>query len=213
MAQKGLVGKSSPQDEQSTVSQYLSHHDYAVNWAIANRELIAERFCDRLRTKKKRLLDVSHNTVSELDSLSIQSLGIAVDPNDRYWIHRKGASPTDQGLVMIPGSRGSLSYLVKPRTVDTSKLALAGFSLAHGAGRKWKRGDSKGRLEKRYKAKDLEVTDLGSRVICKQKELLYEEAPQAYKNINTVIDDLVNAGLIEVVASFIPLITYKTRRV
>jgi hypothetical protein len=31
-------------------------------------------------------------------------------------------------------------------------------------------------------------------VICDDKELLYEEAPQAYKNIPIVIDDLVKAG-------------------
>jgi release factor H-coupled RctB family protein len=85
------------------------------------------------------------------------------------------------------------------------------YSLAHGAGRKWSRTDSRARLEKRYSAKDLARTELGSHVICENKELLYQEAPQAYKNITTVIDDLVQAGLIEVVAILKPLITYKVR--
>lgn len=52
-------------------------------------------------------------------------------------------------------------------------------------------------------------TALGTRVVCNDKNLLYEEAPQAYKNIETVIDDLVSEGLARVIASFRPLITYK----
>ena len=67
-------------------------------------------------------------------------------------------------------------------------------------------------MEKRYSAKDLVRTDLGSHVICEDKALLYEEAPQAYKNITTVIDDLVVAGLVEVIAILRPLVTYKVRR-
>ena len=54
-------------------------------------------------------------------------------------------------------------------------------------------------------------TSLGGRVICEQRELLYEEAPAAYKNIDDVVQDLVNAGLVSVIAKFRPLLTYKTR--
>lgn len=49
-------------------------------------------------------------------------------------------------------------------------------------------------------------------MICEDKHLLYEEAPQAYKTITTVIEDLVNAGLAEVMAVLRPLVTYKVRR-
>lgn len=54
-------------------------------------------------------------------------------------------------------------------------------------------------------------TKLGSFVICEDRDLLYEEAPQAYKNIETVIDDMVSFGLISVVAIFEPVLTYKVR--
>lgn len=192
--------------------EYLRKHDYAVRWAVANRDLIAERFCQRLGVKREPLLDVAHNTVQRLDEASAIGLGLSADAEESYWIHRKGASPTDQGLVMIPGSRGSLSYLVMPRGGDLARLAQGAYSLAHGAGRKWKRSDARGKLERHYKAKDLAVTNLGGRVICKQRGLLYEEAPQAYKNIDVVVDDLVQAGMIELIASFKPIITYKTRR-
>jgi release factor H-coupled RctB family protein len=86
------------------------------------------------------------------------------------------------------------------------------FSLAHGAGRKWSRSDSRARLENRFSAKDLVRTAIGSHVICEDKELLYEEAPQAYKNITIVIDDLVQAGLADILAILRPLVTYKVRR-
>jgi len=205
-------GASGLKGGQPILRQYIEQHDYAVQWATVNRQLIAQRFCERLKVKKRPLLDVSHNTVTPLEKDAVIALGLVGDNDKPYWIHRKGASPTDQGLVMIPGSRGSLSYLVKPKSSSLEPLAVGGFSLAHGAGRKWQRGDSKVRLQKRFKVKDLEVTEFGSRVICKQRSLLYEEAPQAYKNVTTVVDDLVQAGMIDIVASFKPLITYKTRR-
>ncbi|MGA2659771.1 MAG: RtcB family protein [Verrucomicrobiota bacterium] len=41
--------------------------------------------------------------------------------------------------------------------------------------------------------------------------MLYEEAPAAYKNIEDVVHDLVDPGLISVIATFRPLLTYKTR--
>ena len=161
-------------------------------------------------SRSRQLLDVSHNYVTKLNAVERDVLAINSDQD--YWIYRKGASPSNQGIVMIPGSRGSLSYLVKPKSHLLSKQAIAGFSLAHGAGRKWKRSDCKGRISSRFTAKELVSTSLGSRVICDNRDLLFEEAPQAYKNIDCVISDLVDAGLITVVASFKPLISFKTTR-
>ena len=54
-------------------------------------------------------------------------------------------------------------------------------------------------------------TPLKSRVICEDRNLLYEEAPQAYKDIDSVVAARVQAGLCSIVASFRPVITYKTR--
>lgn len=176
---------------------YLAQHDHARRWASANRELIAARMLDCLKTQGTRIVDVCHNFVAPSCL------------NGRpCWIHRKGAAPATEGAVIIPGSRGAFTYLVSPK--DPSERSA--FSLAHGAGRKWSRSDSRGRLEKRFSPKDLARTDLGSYVICEDKELLYEEAPAAYKNIAIVIDDLVQAGLVDVAAVLKPLVTYKVRR-
>jgi len=112
--------------------------------------------------------------------------------------------------VMIPGSRGDYSYLVKPLASQVpAEKAL--YSLAHGAGRKWKRGDCKARLSHKYRRDDLYRSALGSRVICGNKELLYDEAPQAYKNCETIINDLVDAGLVSIVARLKPVLTFKTQ--
>jgi len=186
---------------------YMSKHDEAVRWAELNRELIARRFLEAIRANGSNVLDINHNLVSAKN----------VDDRDG-WLHRKGATPSDQGYVVIPGSRGDYSYLVKPLTSQSTgineacseNLNKSLYSLAHGAGRKWKRGECHGRLGHKYKREDLYQTALGSRVICGNKELLYDEAPQAYKKCETVISDMVDAGLIEVVAKLRPVLTFKT---
>ncbi len=209
---EGLTTNGRCEGEAGHAKTYLQKHNYAVAWARANRALIALRFCECLGVEREHLLDVTHNFVEQLQAKSVAALDLPRADNADYWIHRKGATPANQGLVMIPGSRGSLSYLVKPRADRAEVQAQGGFSLAHGAGRKWKRSDARGRLEARYKANDLLTTKSGCRVICKPRNLLYEEAPQAYKNIDLVVDDLVKAGMIDLVASFQPIISYKTRK-
>jgi release factor H-coupled RctB family protein len=67
-------------------------------------------------------------------------------------------------------------------------------------------------MRERFSISELAQTRLGGRVICEERDLLYEEAPAAYKNIEAVIQDLVDAGLVSVIATFRPLLTYKTRK-
>ncbi|WP_293765370.1 RNA ligase RtcB family protein [uncultured Aquitalea sp.] len=180
----------------SACADYLAQHEAALRYAHANRQLIARRMLERLRAEGDCLLDIDHNL------LSCETIN-----GETGWLHRKGATPATQGLVVIPGSRGDYSYLVKPLPSANSL-----FTLAHGAGRKWMRSECKERLASRYKLQQLSRTVLGSHVICDDRELIYEEAPEAYKNIETVIDSLQSAGLIEPVARLKPVLTYKTRR-
>ena len=85
------------------------------------------------------------------------------------------------------------------------------WSLAHGAGRKWSRSESRQRARERHRVDELVQTPLGGRVVCEQRDLLYEEAPMAYKPIESVIESLEASGLVKVIASLRPLLTYKTR--
>ncbi|MFC4256329.1 RNA ligase RtcB family protein [Altererythrobacter xixiisoli] len=176
---------------------YLQDHDRAMAWAVLNRQIIADRFAEKLAMGGRRILDICHNSVTP-HAVAGQA----------GWLHRKGAAPADRGLVAIPGSRGDFSFLVEP-------VAAAGdralHSLAHGAGRRWSRSDAHARLSRRFRAAELERTPLGSRVICEDRRLIFEEAPQAYKDITGVIADLQHVGLIRVIARLRPLLSYKVR--
>jgi release factor H-coupled RctB family protein len=176
---------------------YLRGHDFAVRWAKANRELIAHRFVTALGAEAECLWDGCHNSISRRET-----------DGKAVWLHRKGAVTADAQFVVIPGSRGSLSYIVKP--VDDGESHA--WSLAHGAGRKWARSDARQRMRERFGMHQLVQTPLGGRVVCEERDLLYEEAPAAYKNIEAVIGDLVAAGLVSVIATLRPLLTYKTRK-
>ena len=174
---------------------YLAEHQAAFEFARLNRRLIAARMLDRWRTEGECLLDVHHNFLEQTEIAG-----------QTGWLHRKGATPADKGLVMIPGSRGDYSYLVLP----TQDCQISLNTLAHGAGRKWQRSECKGRLSHKYSVDSLCQTAFGSVVVCQDKALIFEEAPQAYKSIDSVISAMKNAGLIELVARFKPVLTYKT---
>jgi release factor H-coupled RctB family protein len=183
--------------ESLAAAAYLLGHDLAVRWAKVNRKLLAQRFVKALGAEVDPLWDGCHNSITprELEGETV-------------WVHRKGAVVAENEAVMIPGSRGSLSYLVKPLNSGESRA----WSLAHGAGRKWTRSEARLRVRERFGKEQLVQTSLGSRVICGERDLLYEEAPAAYKSIEAVIQDLADAGLVSVVATFRPLLTYKCRR-
>ena len=146
--------------------RYIAEHDDALAFACINRQMIALRIMQQVKATGSPVLDVAHNFVSACQ------IG-----DQQGWLHRKGATPDDNGLVIIPGSRGDYSWIVQP--VANEKTL---HSLAHGAGRKWGRTECKGRLAAKYTVTQLSRTELGSRVICRDKQLIFEEAPQAYKS-------------------------------
>src|SRR5882724_5346831 len=182
--------------ESFAAAAYLQGHDLAVRWARVNRGLLAERFVQQLGAEADLLWDGCHNSITPHEQ-----------EGETVWVHRKGAVAAESEAVVIPGSRGSLSYLVKPLGDGESRA----WSLAHGAGRKWARSEARHRMRERFGIHQLTQTPLGGRVVCGERDLLYEEAPAAYKNIEDVVQDLVDAGLISVIATFRPLLTYKTR--
>ena len=82
-------------------------------------------------------------------------------------------------------------------------------SVAHGAGRKMKRSEAREKIRSRYRRVELQKTRLGGMVICDDKKLLYEEHPDAYKDIEPVIDSLEKAGLADRIMSLQPQLTVK----
>ena len=203
-ASKGGKGNDATR---GALTKYLAMHDVAVNWARQSREKIARRVSDTVRVRiTRKVLDICHNSVTEQHGEGNQCEG-------NVYVHRKGAAPTDCGLVAIPGSRGTMTYIVRP-TPDPDVQQAAGWSIAHGAGRVIGRKDLQRKLDKRYPSKEacekaLAVTELGGRVVYNDEKILRQEAPQAYKDIDDVVGDLVTRGLVEVVAVMRPVITCK----
>lgn len=96
--------------------------------------------------------------------------------------------------------------------MPTDGSRSSGWSLAHGAGRQLARTQALVAGRARYaKATDLCLTSFGSRVVCEDKDLLYEEVPDAYKDIGCVLKDLLDLGLCKVIAVLRPVLTYKTK--
>jgi release factor H-coupled RctB family protein len=57
---------------------------------------------------------------------------------------------------------------------------------------------------------ELARNPFGGVIVCADRHLIVEEAPEAYKSIDRVIADLIDFGLARVVATFRPLVTFKT---
>ena len=151
-------------------------------------------------------------------------------------VHRKGATrafPPSlmQGTpfektgqpVLIPGSMGTASYLLSG--IESGRRSL--YSVNHGAGRAMSRTEAAGppRRGKHGRGKphregpplrEGAITDQAFReamdgiyLVCEDQSRIKEEAPQAYKDIEVVIDTVVGAGLANRVARFLPLAVLK----
>ncbi|MFG2041006.1 RNA ligase RtcB family protein [Dactylosporangium sp. NPDC048998] len=170
---------------------YLAMHDAAVRWGSLNRRLIAARVADALGARPAEpIVDQCHNLV---------------EIRDGAYLHRKGAAPGDGRDVLIAGTRGTMSYLVAAHAGPE-----AGHSVAHGAGRKMSRADALVRNRAKHTVEELRRTPLGSVVVCGDRQLLFEEAPGAYKRIEQVVTDLVEHGLATPIVTTAPVVTYKT---
>jgi release factor H-coupled RctB family protein len=170
---------------------YLAAHDEAVRWGSLNRRLMAARVAEALGAAyQDPIVDECHNLV---------------EVRDGVFLHRKGAARGDGRDVLIAGTRGTHSYLVAAHAGPE-----ANYSVAHGAGRKMSRSDALRRGKAKHTVEELRRTPVGSLVVCGDRQLLFEEAPTAYKRIEQVIGDLVDHGLATPIATTVPLVTYKT---
>ena len=172
---------------------YLARHAGLIGWAAVNRRLIGRALARMAGCEAAEILNIAHNSITP--------------HGDGLFIHRKGASAVEPGRpAVVAGSRGACSYLVIPAGTGEKNV----FSLAHGAGRKWDRQSTRDRIRAKYgDMQALLKTKLGTDVICPDKTLLYEEAPEAYKNIADVIADLRAFGLAEVAAELRPIVNLK----
>jgi len=106
--------------------------------------------------------------------------------------------------VLIPGSMGTASYVL----VGTQEGMKTSFgSSCHGAGRRMSRRAAK----KAVNSRELfdELLDAGIHIQAGSMRGLAEEAPQAYKDIDEVIEVVHHANLAHKVARLRPLAVVK----
>ncbi|OCQ96384.1 RNA-splicing ligase RtcB [Nostoc sp. MBR 210] len=174
------------------VASYLQAEATAANYGFINRLLLAELLRLRLReiygdVEAPLVYDLPHNiTLAE----------------SQGWVTRKGACPAHSGQpVIIPGSMGADSYLM----VGKGNAAFCN-SASHGAGRIRSRFDLS-RQGASQTESELGLT--GVDCITLRAERRIEEAPAAYKPIQSVIDVQVEAQMVDVVARLSPVLTFK----
>ncbi len=192
---------------------YLGAMDAAANFAWANRQAITHfvrQAFARLFGKSSRLrvvYDVAHNIAKRERH--------AVDGRQReVLVHRKGATrafppghPETPGRyrgvgqpVLIPGSMGTASWVL----VGAQKSMEQTFgSVCHGAGRMLSRTAAKKGRDIQKVKEDLDRK--GIYVRSGSRNGILEEIPEAYKDVDEVVEVVHEAGLARKAARLIPI--------
>jgi len=195
---------------------YLGAMKCAANYAWANRQCLmhlTRKTFERIfampwqKMGMSLIYDVAHN----IAKIEKHKLG---GEEKTLCIHRKGATrafgPGHPALperykktgqpVIIPGDMGRNSYLL----VGTQKAMEETFgSTCHGAGRVKSRTAAARSINLDVLLKELESK--GIIVKASGRGTIVEEAPQAYKDVNEVVDVVHNAGISKRVCRMRPL--------
>ncbi|MDD5156139.1 MAG: RtcB family protein [Candidatus Omnitrophica bacterium] len=195
--------------------EYLGAMRCAANYAWNNRQCLmhlARNVFERIfgmgwqKMGMHLIYDVAHN-IAKIEKY-------VVDGREKsLCVHRKGATrafpPGHPALpqkykkigqpVIIPGDMGRNSYLL----VGTEKAAETFYSTCHGAGRVKSRTAATKTIRLDVLLKELESK--GIIVKATGRGTIVEEAPQAYKDVNDVVDVVHNAGISKRVCRMRPL--------
>jgi tRNA-splicing ligase RtcB len=188
----------------------------AANYALVNRHCLAhwvrESFEKALNKSAEKLgltlvYDVSHN-IARIEDHIIDGR------KHKLCVHRKGATrsfgPFQKGIpekyikvgqpVIVPGDMGRASYVL----VGTEIAMRESFgSTCHGAGRLMSRSQAKRSISGNELRRELE--NKGIVIKAGKMSSLVEEAPEAYKDVDEVVEVCVRAGISEKVAKLKPL--------
>jgi len=194
---------------------YIKAMISAANFAWCNRQIIThwvrESF-EKVFGKNAQdlgiemIYDVAHNIAKREEHV--------IDGNRKWvWVHRKGATrafppghPEVPEIyreigqpVLIPGSMGTGSYIL----VGTKEAMEKSFgSTCHGAGRVLSRKAA----IKAAKGRDIkgELLRVGVKIRAASRDTMEEEIPDAYKDLDIVVDVVHRAGISKKVAKLKP---------
>ena len=199
---------------------YLAAMRCAANYAFANRQILAhsarKAFEEVLAGKVKnwhlhQVYDICHN-MGKIETHLIEGEKIKV------CVHRKGATrafgPGAPDLpdeyktigqpVLVPGSMGTASWVLVG--TETSMVQSFGSS-CHGAGRVMSRHEAKRNVRGDELRDRLEAD--GIHVRAGSMAGLAEEAPQAYKDVDEVVEAVTGGGIARKVARLRPVVVIK----
>ena len=199
---------------------YLKAMYAAANYAWANRQMIThwirESFEEVLGKSARDMdmqivYDVAHNIAKE-ETHDFKGNDMEV------LVHRKGATrafgPGREEVplkyrevgqpVLIPGTMGTASYVL--HGTQTAMEETFG-STAHGAGRILSRSQAK----KDYNPEDIvnNMESNGIKIKATSKNVIAEEAPGAYKDVDSVVRVSDSTGIAKLVAKVKPLAVTK----
>jgi tRNA-splicing ligase RtcB len=175
----------------------------AVNYSFVNRAVMTKWIREVFeKVFKKDWESMGMETVYAIAHNIVKYEEHKVDGKKRMlYVHRKGATRSFPGLpVIIAGTMGTSSYLLKG--TETAMEKSFGSS-AHGAGRAMSRNAAIGRFRGEKIKQDL--ADKGIVSQATHPMSLAEEAPLAYKDVESVVDSVHGAGISLKVARMVPL--------
>jgi len=196
--------------------RYLEAMACAANFAFTNRQMIThwvretfeQVFHKGPRDLKLDLIyDVCHN-IAKIETHTVNG------KRKELCIHRKGATrafppnhpdiPSDYRSigqpVLIPGDMGRCSYVL----VGTERAMEETFgSTCHGAGRVMSRHQAIKAARGRAITRELE--DKGIIVKGASQGTIVEEIPEAYKDVNDVVNVVHHAGISRKVVKLVPM--------
>ncbi len=199
---------------------YLAAMRCAANYAFLNRQILTNNVRQAFETvlagkvdrwQLRQVYDIAHN-IGKFERHQVNG------DQKMVCVHRKGATrafgPGTEGLpteyqeigqpVLVPGSMGTGSWVLTG--TETSMLRSFG-SCCHGAGRVLSRSQAKRSIWGETLLQQLEQDGIDVRA--GSLPGLAEEAPQAYKDVNQVVESVVGAGIAKKVALITPLIVIK----
>jgi tRNA-splicing ligase RtcB len=200
----------------SSARDYLDAMAAAANFAFANRHVIdhlARRALEQALgigpagLGFRLVYDVAHN-IAKLETHEVEGR------RRRVLVHRKGATralgPGSPDLpddlrpvgqpVLVPGDMGRASWVL----AGAEGAAASSFASAcHGAGRRLSRSAALRSGRGRSIADELAARGIIARA--ESHRTLLEEMPEAYKDVDHVVEVVIGAGLCRPIARCVPL--------
>jgi len=154
--------------------EYIQDLNWAQEFALLNREEMMDRL----------IKDFKHFMGEDITELERINCHHNFTQKERHWgrdvwLSRKGAISADEGKKgLIPGSMGTASYVV---TGLGNRVSFN--SSPHGAGRVFSRSAAR----KQFTMEQLETAMQG--IEYRKTDAFLDEIPQAYKDIDVVMED------------------------